>query len=467
MALLTAKPSWASPRITDASTRSAPSWGLVLVFISIVMLRRSKSVVMCLPIAPSGSKATDFACSRARLKASTESMAGFCAPARTATPMPERAMVARLAATTVPCLTSSSMAAGEVRITTSKESPASIWRFELALEPYWMTSLCPVACSNAGPTSSSTGFRPKPVSTLMTAASAAPARAKAMTHPAIIKATTGRVLIKVIARRIITAKEKACFSLASPESPEPGQPGDAASQPCREQAPRKRLAARFWLGALPAEQRCLARRERHICGTGIVRHSTHRRARRERHRRHADIELHRHRNGFLPSRRIALDAGHGEMQVCLFHVAAGAGIAEQLPGFHRLPHGDGDTAMLEVRVDACAAVAVAHPHEIAFEGERLFVPGRGMSGLQRFDDTRARGDNGGALRHGDVQGMQRLPGEVGGDPATRYLGEHERKPVGPWQAIEHFGARRSRPEEADHEAGDPHAARAYAGTRKQ
>ena len=54
--------------------------------------------------------ATDFACSNARFSASTVLMSGFGAPRRTAMPMLERARSTRLAATTLPSPTNSSIA---------------------------------------------------------------------------------------------------------------------------------------------------------------------------------------------------------------------------------------------------------------------------------------------------------------------------------------------------------------------
>src|SRR5574341_1895746 len=84
-----------------------------------------------------------------------------------------------------------------------------------------------------------------------------------------------------------------------------------------------------------------------------------------------------------------------------------------------------------------------------------------MMGLHGFNDAFACGDDRSALRHIEVDRVQRRLGDVSGDPAAWHLGEHVGQAVGPGHAIQGFSVRRYRPHERDDEAGEPHAAQAY------
>ena len=66
--------------------------------------------------------AIDFACSNARLSASTDVTSGLGAPARTARPIRDRTRSTRLPAMTLPCLIRSSSACAAM-MTTSAGSP--------------------------------------------------------------------------------------------------------------------------------------------------------------------------------------------------------------------------------------------------------------------------------------------------------------------------------------------------------
>src|SRR5688500_18600321 len=86
-----------------------------------------------------------------------------------------------------------------------------------------------------------------------------------------------------------------------------------------------------------------------------------------------------------------------------------------------------------------------------------------MLSLYRLDGSGARGEHRDALRHRHVHRVQRSLREMGGNPAAGDLGEHKREPVGPWQAIEDFGARGCRPDECDRGERDPHGAKPTPG----
>ena len=70
------------------------------------MPSRSITSAKWMPLAPMRENAIDFAASNAPLNASGVEMSGRGAPARTASPTPERARSAVLAATILPSLTS-------------------------------------------------------------------------------------------------------------------------------------------------------------------------------------------------------------------------------------------------------------------------------------------------------------------------------------------------------------------------
>ena len=118
-ALLAAKS--ASPRATSSATYPVLTGiALVFPFICSVMPSRSNTASMCLPLSAPSLRAKDFDASRARFTASAELTSGFGVPARTPSPMLDRAISTRRA--TLPCLTSASVASA-VRIETSKASP--------------------------------------------------------------------------------------------------------------------------------------------------------------------------------------------------------------------------------------------------------------------------------------------------------------------------------------------------------
>src|SRR5665647_3796286 len=85
-----------------------------------------------MPLAPLPGKATAFAASSVRLKASTDEISGLGAPARTATPRPARPISAREPATILPSLISASITGG-LSTATSKLSPASIFIFQIGV----------------------------------------------------------------------------------------------------------------------------------------------------------------------------------------------------------------------------------------------------------------------------------------------------------------------------------------------
>src|SRR5262249_42253888 len=95
----------------------------------------------------------DLAARSARLTASAELMSGRGAPARTATPTPDRTRSTRLPAATLPCAISWSIW-GPDMITRPQVSPAAI-RFMMSTPPTKRgTTLWPLACSKPGKSSS-------------------------------------------------------------------------------------------------------------------------------------------------------------------------------------------------------------------------------------------------------------------------------------------------------------------------
>src|SRR6478735_127293 len=101
-------------------------------------------------------------------------MSGFGAPRLTARPAPERAMSARVAPTSLPCLTRSSVM-GVLRIATSNAAPFSISALSGTAALKVNESLCSVAFSNCGASSSSAVFMAFEAKTLISAAWPAPA----------------------------------------------------------------------------------------------------------------------------------------------------------------------------------------------------------------------------------------------------------------------------------------------------
>src|SRR5262245_4316788 len=98
-------------------------------------------------------------------------MSGRGAPSRTATPMPTRAMSARLPATTSPCPASCSMTVSVSTTTSAGSPPASRLLWAPAVSNV-IDSVWPVSCLNASP-SSVTRLRIAPaLSTLISAAAA-------------------------------------------------------------------------------------------------------------------------------------------------------------------------------------------------------------------------------------------------------------------------------------------------------
>lgn len=96
----------------------------------------------------------DPAASNVRRSASAEPMSGRGAPARTTTPMPERARSVRLSAATVPCATSWPSASPTMMSTSTGSFRASRAGTASAVcpmdGPQPVTSLWPVARSNSG-----------------------------------------------------------------------------------------------------------------------------------------------------------------------------------------------------------------------------------------------------------------------------------------------------------------------------
>ena len=110
-------------------------------------------------------------------------MSGLGAPARTATPTLARTKSTRLPATTLPSLASSS-SAGPAVMTKSATAPSRS-RAE-TLTPDWnvMVTLCPLARSNAGTSSSSTSRMAVELSSAISAALTAVAITAAPMRPA-------------------------------------------------------------------------------------------------------------------------------------------------------------------------------------------------------------------------------------------------------------------------------------------
>src|SRR5262249_49504133 len=114
-------------------------------------------------------------------------MSGFFAPDRIERPRPDRATNRRDSNCSLPALISASMSA-VVIIARSNGSPASI-RFLICVDgSYEITPLLPVVRSNCGNSSSTTAFTPFVQKTLISAARADVARAKA-TKQATVRIT--------------------------------------------------------------------------------------------------------------------------------------------------------------------------------------------------------------------------------------------------------------------------------------
>ena len=129
---MTTRPSSTSPLATSSDTMSVCGRVTFDVTAS-AMPRRSSTAAMCRPL-PTGRKAIDLASSRVRLNASTEPISGFRAPARTSTPMPERARSMRVVATIFPCVIQVSTGADPL-MTRSHVSPAAMRRSKSAGRP--------------------------------------------------------------------------------------------------------------------------------------------------------------------------------------------------------------------------------------------------------------------------------------------------------------------------------------------
>jgi len=146
------------------------------------------------------------------------------------------------------------------------------------------------------------------------------------------------------------------------------------------------------------------------------------------------------------------------MQVRLLHIAAGAGVAEQLSRIDLVVDRDRDAAMRKVRIGRRRAVGMAHTHEVTLVGQGFVFGAGAVMILERLDDSAARRDDRHADRHRDVDCVQHRGRDVRADSAAGRLREHERAPVGPGQAIRRLGACRRRPRDAKREARHPHAA---------
>ena len=98
-------------------------------------------------------------------------MSGLAAPSFTTTPTPTRAKFFRLPAMNFPFFARSSTAVG-VSTARSKPSPPSIRLMSAPTVSFSTVTLCPVCCSNAGSSASSTCLKAPAVSTLISAAPA-------------------------------------------------------------------------------------------------------------------------------------------------------------------------------------------------------------------------------------------------------------------------------------------------------
>src|SRR5262249_5976372 len=105
-------------------------------------------------------------------------MSGFLAPARIATPMPERATSVRVAASIAPLCTSSSITP-RVRMATSNVSPASISFCSSTATSILVATACPVRRVNSAPIAPTIALVPFELSTLSSAAGARPSAASA------------------------------------------------------------------------------------------------------------------------------------------------------------------------------------------------------------------------------------------------------------------------------------------------
>src|SRR3954454_23095259 len=134
------------------------------------------------------------ALSRACLNACVVARSGLAAPLRTATPMPERAMPARVLS--LPDLMRSSVASTP-RMATSNARPFSIMAFNGPVEPYSALSLWPVAFSNPGASSSITDFNALEQSSVISAAFALPV-ASMTAIPATTAASPHRFMVRIM-----------------------------------------------------------------------------------------------------------------------------------------------------------------------------------------------------------------------------------------------------------------------------
>src|SRR5882672_706151 len=128
-------------------------------------------------LAPTPTHVIDLASSNARLSSSVVPIAGFLAPARTATPMPDRPSAATDGAAIVP-LPARSLTASVVKIATSKAAPDSIFCRSAAVVPNSIASGRPRSRSICGRSASTTAFMPLEHSTRSPPPCAAAAWAK-------------------------------------------------------------------------------------------------------------------------------------------------------------------------------------------------------------------------------------------------------------------------------------------------
>jgi hypothetical protein len=136
---------------------------------SLLMPMRSSTPWKCMPAVPSPAYAIDFAFRSVCLKAATELISGFDVPARTATPTPARASSVRVAATSLPPFTSSSMTL-DVDTATSKGARLSISVFTAGPPMNLIATLWPLERSNCGMSASKGGRIPPALSTVSSAA---------------------------------------------------------------------------------------------------------------------------------------------------------------------------------------------------------------------------------------------------------------------------------------------------------
>src|SRR5579883_2633686 len=154
-------------------------------------------------------------------------MSGLGAPLRTATPAPEFASMARVAATSLPCRTRSSTAAA-VSTARSNVAPLSIAAFNGTAAPQVKVSLCSVAFSKAGASCSSVLLSPLE---LITLTSAAPAGTWAASNNANPTAAAVSFVSFIAIPPVLQARPRILSAVrcrgdpSAPRSPEAGNRG--------------------------------------------------------------------------------------------------------------------------------------------------------------------------------------------------------------------------------------------------